>query len=950
MALAISVFHATTSIALAAAPDNLTQTVPSTSSEQTNLDSVGMKPPLPQPKVGNASPAFPFPSLQDPQQKSSTSNASSPESAMGEQVPETVPLPSSSKLSPASDAMEPGPLPPKIIRVRGPEKPVSYAERPYLPIAPEYFDQSRTATLPLELQSFLKDTLIPKESTYFRPGVGLDEQSGMPYDHVRIRLKENLLSEVGNYTAASKLSLLIPYLVKVIQQKPEFQKASLNAESAKSLLKKNLETILTFIEKYPDYGGFLPWVDIRPNGTIAPANTKMPSLDNGQLTWALAAVVAAFEDSAAEDLAELSSLASTILSFQNYWKFYDPQTGMLHGTIQVDPATHQWYGDQTYYLNDMFEGTLAVLWGVLNQQIPEEAWYHLAIPTAEYSTQEKEQITTFAGFRASFHEHWALGFLPVLDSALGPLYQNFLYAQTDYAWRNHMPGFLSTAYDPKGIYRQMGISEIAYNPVDRNDVSVFFATAMSMLIAPEVGASWLSQFYNFKKFVSPYGALESVGRDGYSDILTADAKGMTLLAAGGGVIDETTKYLTERPYGKNNFSMYVKLIELLHAKYKQMLQERDFRPVYFPTTPFPGPTQETFPVRIEKLPDPGPVFDITGHLQSGHLHGKNIRSVGKRTLEQDISPGKPIQFEYEIPAYFIYFDQWAFRGTYIDKAVKIADMRYLSVTIPTHSDPTTFEVELKSDDITLATAVIDTTLPGILSEDGQFKTIVHRIEPIPEADYKPFNYVSIAIHDPRYLLSKFTTHARQGTIQIQKLSLTRISPSEAVEQASRQAPGEFELLSYWRPSHGGLPFYKNDAKSFFHFSGGAGWRGGYIPYTNLSKFNYLYLRVRSVQEGCNCFYVELKHEGSQLLRYKLPVHIRPDKQWHVFEIPIPEGIRQTFNYFALSDPYGPFELGSILLSNESIMDSKIEKVPPFTPGKKPLECEYRPCEGLVLES
>lgn len=946
--LTLSLIYVASSVIFASSPESIPQSIPAPSPKHANDKSMELKPSLSKAGTPSADQAFPFGSPESSEENPTHLNSAALQSTTDD-VPQTIPIPPSPM--PTSGLGTPEPLPPsaKAIRIRGPEKPITYAERPYFPVLPDFYVKSRSWDIPVALRTFLKDTLIPKESTYFHPSVGVDAKTGMPYDHVRIRLKENLLSEVGNYTAASKLSLLIPYLIKIIQKKPEFQHASIQAEEAKALLKKNLETILSYIEKYPDYGGFLPWVDIRPNGTIAPANTKMPSLDNGQLTWALAAVVAAFEDSAAEDLNELASLASTILSYQNYWKFYDPEKKLLHGTIQVDPLTHTWYGDKTYYLNDMFEGTLAVLWGVLNQQIPEDAWYNLAIPTTEYSTQNREEITTLAGFRASFHEHWALGFLPLMDSALGPLYQNYLYIQTDYARRHHMPGFLSTAYDPKGIYRQMGVPEVAYNPVDRDDVSVFFATAMSMLISPEIGASWLVNFYHLKKFVSPYGALESVGRDGYSDIFTADAKGMTLLAVSGGVIGEIEKYLKERPFGKTKISMYVKLIELLHAKYKQMLQERDYRPIYFPTTPFPPPTTETFPIRVEKLPDPGPIFDITEHLQSGHLHGKNIRSIGQKTLEQDIFPGKPIGFEFEIPAYFVYFDQWAFRGTYIDNAIKISDMRYLNVTVPTNCDPTTFEVELKSDDITLAAAVIETSRAGILSEDGQWKTLVQRIEPIPEADYKPFNYVSIALHDPRYLLSKVSAHSRQGTIQIQKLSLSKITSSSAVEKESRYAPGEFELLSYWRPSHGGLPFYKNVAKAFFHFSGGAGWRGGYIPYTNLSKFNYLYLRVRSLQEGCNCFYVELKHEGNQLLRYKVPIHIRPDKEWHTFEIQIPENIRETFNYFAISDPFSAFELGSILLSRENIPDSQIEKVPPPIAGKKPLECTYRPCEGMKEE-
>ncbi|HOW59152.1 MAG TPA: hypothetical protein PLO78_05435 [Candidatus Omnitrophota bacterium] len=845
-----------------------------------------------------------------------------------------------------------GPLPPTMIR--GPQE-VPVVEQLYRTAAPDFYAQSMTQSLPVPDLLFLEEKLIPTESVYFQPGIGMDSKSGMPYDHIRIRLKENLLSEVGNYTAASKLSLSIPFLLKVIQKNPYVRQVKLSPKEAENHLKRALRTILTFIQSYPDYEGFLPWVDIRPNGTIAPAFTKVPSLDNGQLTWALAAVVAAFEDANDPELRKLANIAQTILTHQNYQKFYDSKSKLMHGTIQYDPQTREWTGDKTYYLNDMFEGTLAVLWGVLNGQIPEEAWYNLSIPTIEYITTENEKITTLSGFRASFHEHWALGFLPIMESALAPLYQNYLYAQADHARRNQMPGFISTAYDPKGIYRQMGIPSIAYNPVDRSDVSVLYATAMAMLISPGVGAAWLVKLYSFKNFISPYGAYESVGRDGYSDIFTADAKGMTLLAATGGVVDEIKKYLRGRTVPRTGIPMDVKLIELLHAKYKQMLLARDNRPVFFPSKPFPPPTEKPFTAKFEKPKDPGPFFDVIAHLQPGHLHGKNVRSVDQKTLEQDVFPGQPFQFEFEIPAYYVYFDQWAFRGTYVDEAVSIENMRYVSLTIPVQNTPNMYELELKSDDITLATVIVNTVKPGVMSKDGKWKTIVERIKPIPESDVKPFNYVSVAIHDPRYLLGSFSRGGREGTIILKEIKLHTKFPFPDLPEPSYlekpQGNDELELIRYWRLSHGDLPFEKDAQRGIYRFTGGAGWRGGYIPYTNLSKFSFLYIKLRNaIGTSCNCFYVELKHESDQLLGDKIPIHIPADSNWHVYQIPIPPHIKYTFNYIALSDPYAALDVGSMLLTSEAITGMnglKIEKIVFPLQTRTPLECTYRPCPATL---
>ena len=795
------------------------------------------------------------------------------------------------------------------------------------------------------LESFLRNQLVPQEAQYFQPGFGTDEGTGMPYDHVRIRLRSQILGETGNYTAASKLSLSLPYLLGVAHGKPVFKQSGLSAPEASRLISKTLETLKKYNQNYPEYGGFLPWVDIRPNGTIAPASTKMPSLDNGQLTWALAALTAAFEDSRDPLSRKIARDAQDLLLAQNYSLFYDEKAGLLHGTSQMDPDTGEWFGDKTYYLNDMFEGILAVLWAVLHGQVPEEVWYNLKIPTTDYVSSLNEKVTTFQGFRASFHEHWALGYLPLMESSLAPLYQNFLYVQEDYASRNGLPGFISTAYDPRGNYRQMGIPEISENPVDRSDVAVVFATAMGMLVSPESGARWLKNIYRFRQLVSRYGAVESAGPDGYADIFTADAKGMTLLAASGGVVPEIKKYLRTRSVPRSGISMEVKLIELLHAKSLQMLDQRGGRPFYAPADYRVKLPQKTIVVDPPPLTDPGTEFDVSAHLQQGHLHGKNVRSLGHRTLEDDIRPGKKLAFEFDIPAYYPYFDQWAFRGTYINNAVRISEMRYVTFSIPTGKSPALFELEFKSDDMTLATVVVDTSEPGIPSRDGRWKTLHKKIEVIPEADYKPFNYISAAIHDPRYLIGKFAAYQREGEIQIKNIRLSRTDPLGGILDLmlEDENPWGFELIRYWRLSHGTLEFDNNVRyPALYRFSGGLGWRGGYLPYTDLSQFNFLYLTLRNLDLQCNCLNVELKHEDDSLIGYKIPIKLPPDKEWHTFEIEIPKGVRKSLNYVALSDPMAAFELASMALAPDPPEGATaVQRIPAQTLGRKPIRCQYR---------
>lgn len=774
------------------------------------------------------------------------------------------------------------------------------------------------ALSPAEL-SYLRDRVIPQEASFFEPGVGIDPKSGMPFDHVRVRLYKGLLAETGNYTAASKLSLSIPYLLKVIQKNPAYAKAKLKPEEAEDLLERTLKTLLIYLDKYPDHGGFLPWVDIRPNGTIAPANTKVPSLDNGQMTWALAAVVAAFEENGTPRQKAIAASAQKLLNAQNYRMFYDEKAKLLHGTIQKD-QDGKWVGDTSYYLNDMFEGILAVLWGVLHGQVPEDAWYNLKIPTVDYKMTSGETATTFLGFRASFHEHWALGFLPLMESELAPLYQNFFHVQADFSRRNGLPGFLSTAYDPNGCYRQMGVRAISAEAVDREDVAVVFATAMAMLINPQAGVRWLKALYEFKNVNSKFGAVESVGHDGYADIFTADAKGMTLLAASGGITGEIRHYLWTRAVPRTGVPMYIKLMELLYAKNRQMMEARGNKPILMPSAPYPEPPGEMIHVRpMAKPTDPGESYDITGHLQKGHLHGKNVRSAGLKTLEDDVQAGKIFEFDFEIPPYYPYFDQWAFRGTYIDQTTGIARMNYLSMEIPGGSAPILYEIELKSDDIALATAIIDTRQSGTMLEDGWIR-VVKPIHPIPDSEFKAFNYFAVAIHDPHYLLGQYASYGNEGRVTMRNIKLTHAHPETGEVPSARAAADHLllDLTPYWRMSHGYLPVEVHGPPRIYSFEGGRGWRGGYSPYVDLSKFKYMYLRLRNTSPDHNVMHIELKHENEYLPGYKIPVHMVESGEWRTYRLKLPQKTKRALNYIAVSDPKSSFEMESMGLSNEEI--------------------------------
>lgn len=435
-------------------------------------------------------------------------------------------------------------------------------------------------------------TLIQRESLYFMPGIGLDLKTGMPFDNLRIRKDTGSIKAIGRYSAPSKLSLSIPFLLNVIQKHPDFDKVPLTSEQAASTLEISLRTLLAFQKKHPDYQGFFPWFQIQSHGALTPQSARIPSLDNGELSWALAAVQASLEKSEKPSHRKLAAMAKTILAKQSYAFFVNSDSGKMTGELLRKPKSQTWLGS-SYELNDMYEGILAILWGILHGQVSEKVWDGIPIVPVDYVTAEGKKITLIQGFRASFHELWAAAYLPMMESPLAPFYKNYLEAQIDYAERKNLPGFLSTAYEPYGVYRQIGIPEAASHPVERDDVAVVYATAMGMLIDAAKSQPWLEKICRHPGILTPYGAVESVdAQKGAGDILTADGKGMTLLAVSGGIVGPIKDYLSSHKVPGTQMTMEKKLQQLLARKYRQLMirkraemrEKKTAQKKYFPPT------------------------------------------------------------------------------------------------------------------------------------------------------------------------------------------------------------------------------------------------------------------------------------------------------------------------------------------------------------------------------
>ena len=59
------------------------------------------------------------------------------------------------------------------------------------------------------------------------------------------------------------------------------------------MLVKKIESYEQFNSKYPGFGGFLPWLSV-VDGVVSPTGgwtNRVPSLDNGELFWAMYGLV-----------------------------------------------------------------------------------------------------------------------------------------------------------------------------------------------------------------------------------------------------------------------------------------------------------------------------------------------------------------------------------------------------------------------------------------------------------------------------------------------------------------------------------------------------------------------------------------------------------------------------------------------------------------------------------
>ena len=130
-----------------------------------------------------------------------------------------------------------------------------------------------------------------------------------------------------------------------------------------------MKTYEDFHERYPGFGGFLPWMYLnstKPYPTTDFAS-RVPALDNGEMFWACVAVYHSWETNYPNDSPFLRDRFAEItwrIMLKNSRKiFFNTTTNKIRAVaniknISLPVELNTYTNDDNYYLDDPYEGEL----------------------------------------------------------------------------------------------------------------------------------------------------------------------------------------------------------------------------------------------------------------------------------------------------------------------------------------------------------------------------------------------------------------------------------------------------------------------------------------------------------------------------------------------------------------------------------------------------------------
>jgi hypothetical protein len=150
-------------------------------------------------------------------------------------------------------------------------------------------------------QQLFLDHVMYFDGFFHQHGIGINEKSGLTYDGCPLDETTGLKTDgLHTFSASSKESLHLNILTLALNKNalalkwayPNATSTEMAVQRIIRILSNKIKSYEDFNSKYPGFGGFLPWYSADDNG-MKPSwdwQDRVPSLDNGQLFWAVYAL------------------------------------------------------------------------------------------------------------------------------------------------------------------------------------------------------------------------------------------------------------------------------------------------------------------------------------------------------------------------------------------------------------------------------------------------------------------------------------------------------------------------------------------------------------------------------------------------------------------------------------------------------------------------------------
>ena len=314
---------------------------------------------------------------------------------------------------------------------------------------------------------------------YFLDGAGVSASVKIPFDHIVITSEEIIPSDYTNITAVGL------YLNLLVEMQRTGDISAL----------ERLETVIDRLENAPRWHGLFHWLyTLGEEELSTPINGIVSAVDNGNVSFSLAAVSGAYYDSPNPRLQRLAQRVDKILEEQiaGWSRLYDARKGLLRAGWNT--STKEFL---SYHVDRKAnESRLAAIMAVLLTKgtasaIPAKVFTDMELVTGTSCCDGEyfEPILTWDGsyFQAMLPALW------LDESQYIPDYQmvrDFTEIHKRYADSNHIP-FVSASSTVTNDYAAFGLNAVSEsycrygNPIQQSPTGSPHTLALYRLIDPD---------------------------------------------------------------------------------------------------------------------------------------------------------------------------------------------------------------------------------------------------------------------------------------------------------------------------------------------------------------------------------------------------------------------------------------------------------------------------------